>query len=231
MMQTALAINFSDVFRSDFLNKLSSVSVTDCLITLAISFAIGLFVYFVYSKAFAGVVYSGTFNMSLVSMTMITALVCMGISSNAVLSLGMVGALSIVRFRSAIKDPIDIVFIFWAITEGILCGAGLLTLALVGAPVIGGLLLVFSSRRDFSEPFLLIVRFSSAQAEKNVMGLVKKSVKRCRVKSKTMTGASDMELILEVRLKNDNSDFMRQVNAVPDVTYTSLVSYDGNFAS
>ncbi len=231
MMQTALAISFSDVFRSDFLNKLSTVSVTDCLITLAISFAIGLFVYFIYSKTFAGVVYSGTFNMSLISMTMITALVCMGIASNAVLSLGMVGALSIVRFRSAIKDPIDIVFIFWAITEGILCGAGLITLALVGAPVIGGLLFVFSARRDFSEPYLFIVRFDSAQAERNVMSLVKKSVKRCRVKSKTMTGSTGMELILELRLKNDNSDFIRQVNAIPDVTYTSLVSYDGNFAT
>ncbi len=231
MTQTALAVNFSDVFRSDFLGKLSSVSVTDCLITLAISFVIGLFVYFIYSKAFAGVVYSGTFNMSLVSMTMITALVCMGISSNAVLSLGMVGALSIVRFRSAIKDPIDIVFIFWAITEGILCGAGLMTLALIGAPVIGGLLLAFSARRDFSEPYLLIVRFSAANAEKAVMSQVKKSVNRCRVKSKTMTGAADTELILELRLKNNNSDFMRQINALEGVTYTSLVSYDGNFSA
>ena len=231
MMQTVLSINFSDVFRSDFLSKLSSISVTDCLITLAISFVIGLFVYFIYSKTFAGVVYSGTFNMSLISMTMITALVCMGISSNAVLSLGMVGALSIVRFRSAIKDPIDIVFIFWAITEGILCGAGLITLALVGAPVIGGLLLAFSARKDFSEPYLFIVRFQTAQAERAVMGLVKKSVKRYRIKSKTMVNASDMELILELRLKNDNSSFIRQINAITDVTYTSLVSYDGNFSA
>jgi uncharacterized membrane protein YhiD involved in acid resistance len=158
-------------------------------------------------------------------------MVTLAISTSVVISLGMVGALSIVRYRTAIKEPLDIMYLFWAITEGILCGAGLLTLALVGAPVIGGLMLAFSSRRDFSEPYLFIVRFETPQAERNVMTLVKKSVKRCRVKSKTMTSSTNMELILELRLKGDNSDFIRQVNAVPDVTYTSLVSYDGNFSA
>ena len=230
MLNPALAISFSDILKSDFFNKLSSFSITDCLITLAISFGVGLFVYFIYHKTFQGVIYSGTFGMSLIAMTMITALVCMGISSNAILSLGMVGALSIVRFRSAIKDPIDIVFIFWAITEGILTGAGLMILALVGAPVIGILMVVFASRRDLSEPYLLIVRVDSENAEKEVSEIITKSVKRCRLKSKTMTPTVGTELIFDVRLKKEAENFMQEIKELKDVSYTSLVSYDGSYS-
>ncbi|MBQ9552851.1 MAG: DUF4956 domain-containing protein [Clostridia bacterium] len=230
MLENTPGLDFSEIFRSNFLTKLTAVSITDCLITLAISFVIGLFIYFIYRKTFAGVIYSGTFSSSLIAMTMITALVCIGISSNAVLSLGMVGALSIVRFRSAIKDPIDIVFIFWAITEGILCGAGLVTLSLIGAPVIGLLLFLFSLRRDFSEPYLFVVRVQSEKAERDATEIVSEAVKSCRLKSKTMTDTTGTELIFDIRLKKGKSDFIQQISEVDGVTYSSLVSYDGNYS-
>ncbi len=228
-MTGLLSVSFSDIFQSDFLNRITQFSVTDSAIALVLSFLIGLIIYFIYSRTFAGVVYSGSFNLSLIAMTMITTLVILGVTSNIVLSLGMVGALSIVRFRSAIKDPIDIVFIFWAISEGILCGAGLIPLALIGAPIIGVLLLVFTARKDYSAPYLLIVRFDDAKMDRKVEETAKKAVKRCRVKSKTLVGGSGMELILEVRPVKDDTDFVQKINAMEGVTYTSLVSYDGNY--
>lgn len=230
MMHQVLAINFSDVFKSGFLENFAGFSLTDAIIGLGVSFLIGLFIYFIYAKSFSGVVYSSSFNASLVLMTMITALIILGVTSNVVLSLGMVGALSIVRFRSAIKEPIDIVFIFWAISEGILCGAGLIPLALLGAPVIGGLLLLFSLRRDYSEPFLLIVRFDDPKAEEKITKTAEKNVKRLRLKSASVIG-EETELILEVRLDRGEKSFVREISKMPGVSYASLVSYNGNFSA
>ena len=230
MMHQVLAINFSDVFTSGFLANFAGFSLTDAIIGLGVSFLIGLFIFFIYAKSFSGVVYSSSFNASLVLMTMITALIILGVTSNVVLSLGMVGALSIVRFRSAIKEPIDIVFIFWAISEGILCGAGLIPLALLGAPVIGGLLLLFSLRRDYSEPFLLIVRFDDPKAEEKITKTAEKNVKRLRLKSASVIG-EETELILEVRLDRGEKSFVREISRMPGVSYASLVSYNGNFSA
>lgn len=230
MMHQVLAINFSDVFKSGFLENFAGFSLTDAIIGLGVSFLIGLFIFFIYAKSFSGVVYSSSFNASLVLMTMITALIILGVTSNVVLSLGMVGALSIVRFRSAIKEPIDIVFIFWAISEGILCGAGLIPLALLGAPVIGGLLLLFSLRRDYSEPFLLIVRFDDPKAEEKITKTAEKNVKRLRLKSASVIG-EETELILEVRLDRGEKSFVREISKMPGVSYASLVSYNGNFSA
>ncbi len=230
MMHQVLAISFSDVFKSGFLESFAGFSLTDAIIGLGVSFLIGLFIFFIYAKSFSGVVYSSSFNASLVLMTMITALIILGVTSNVVLSLGMVGALSIVRFRSAIKEPIDIVFIFWAISEGILCGAGLIPLALLGAPVIGGLLLLFSLRRDYSEPFLLIVRFDDPKAEEKITKTAEKNVKRLRLKSASVIG-EETELILEVRLDRGEKSFVREISKMPGVSYASLVSYNGNFSA
>ena len=229
-MHQVLAINFSDVFKSGFLESFASFSIRDSIIGLGVSFLVGLFIFFIYAKSFSGVVYSASFNVSLVLMTMITALIILGVTSNVVLSLGMVGALSIVRFRSAIKEPIDIVFLFWAISEGILCGAGLIPLALLGAPVIGGLLLLFSLRKDHSEPFLLIVRFDDPKAEDKITKIAEKSVRRLRLKSTSVIGG-ETELILEVRLDRGEKSFVREISKMPGVSYASLVSYNGNFSA
>ena len=219
-------ISFSEIFQSNFLERITQFSLLDCAVALLLSFAIGLFICFVYKKAFSGVVYSASFNRSLIAMTMII----LGVTSNVVLSLGMVGALSIVRFRTAIKDPVDIVYLFWAIGEGILCGAGLFPLALIGAVIIGVLLFVLSVKKDNSEPYLVIVRFSDEKAEKKLTDLIEQSVKRSRVKSKTVTSGSGTELILEVRLKDDDTDFVHKLSAAEGVTFASLVSVDGSYA-
>ena len=223
-------ISFSEIFQSNFLERITQFSLLDCAVALLLSFAIGLFICFVYKKAFSGVVYSASFNRSLIAMTMITTMIILGVTSNVVLSLGMVGALSIVRFRTAIKDPVDIVYLFWAIGEGILCGAGLFPLALIGAVIIGVLLFVLSVKKDNSEPYLVIVRFSDEKAEKKLTDLIEQSVKRSRVKSKTVTSGSGTELILEVRLKDDDTDFVHKLSAAEGVTFASLVSVDGSYA-
>ena len=223
-----LKINFSEIFQSSFLERITQFSILDSAVALILSFVIGLFIWFIYKKTFAGVIYSATFNLSLIAMTMITTLIILGVTSNVVLSLGMVGALSIVRFRSAIKDPIDIMFLFWAISEGILCGAGLIPLALIGAPIIGVLLVFFAAKKDRSDPYLLIVRFADPAAEKKLVDQIQKAVKFCRVKSKTMTGGSGMELIFEVRLKEGDTSFVQKLSDTGSVSFASLVSFDGN---
>lgn len=159
-------MTFQDIFKSSFLESFSSFSLTDTLLSLAVAFLIGLFIYFVYRKTYSGVLYSRSFNVSLIAILLVTCLVIQGVTSNVVLSLGMVGALSIVRFRTAVKDPMDLVFLFWAIGEGILCGASLLPLAILGCPIIGIFLLVFSNRQQADSPYLLIIRMDSVEGER-----------------------------------------------------------------
>ncbi len=231
MLNNVLAINFSDVFKSDFLENFSGFSIVDIALSLVISLAIGFFIYLIYAKTYAGVVYSSSFNISLVAMTVVTSLIILGITSNVILSLGMVGALSIVRFRSAIKDPLDIVYLFWAISEGILCGAGLIPLALIGAMIVGLILFIFSLRRDYSEPYLFIVRFSDKKAESTIISAVKKSAKKLRIKSKSLLNNGDTEIIFEMRLIDDKTDFVDKIGKTEGVTYTTLVSFDGSYSN
>ena len=140
------ATSFSDIFKSSFLENVTSVSVLDMAVALALSFAIGLFIFFVYKKTFSGVMYSSSFGVTLVALTMITALVILAVTSNVVLSLGMVGALSIVRFRAAIKEPLEIAFLFWSIAVGIVLAAGMIPLAVIGSIIIGLVLIIFVNR-------------------------------------------------------------------------------------
>ncbi|MBQ3151164.1 MAG: DUF4956 domain-containing protein [Clostridia bacterium] len=230
MLNNVLAVNFSDIFKTDFLENFSSFSITDSIISLTLSLAIGFLIYLVYAKTFSGVAYSKSFNISLVAMTVVTSLVILGITSNVILSLGMVGALSIVRFRSAIKDPIDIAYLFWAICEGILCGAGLIPLALLGAIVVSVILYVFSLRHEYSEPYLLIVRFSESKAEHEIEATAKKAVKKLHIKSKTITANTETEIIYEVRLVGERADFLDKIAKTNGVSYATLVSYDGNYS-
>ena len=140
-------MNFSDIFKSSFLENVGSVSILDMIITLVLSFAIGLFIFMVYKKTYNGVMYSSSFGVTLIALTMITNVLILAVTSNVVLSLGMVGALSIVRFRTAIKEPLDIAFLFWSIAVGIILDAGFLPLAVIGSVVIGIVLLVFVNNR------------------------------------------------------------------------------------
>ena len=154
MMQ--LALTFNDIFKSSFLEQIDSFAPLDMVIALALAFALGLFILLIYRKTFSGVMYSASFGLSLMALTLITTLVIMAVTSNVALSLGMVGALSIVRFRAAIKEPMDIAFLFWAIAAGIVLGAGLLPLAVFGSLFIGVILLVFANRRSGYTPYLFL---------------------------------------------------------------------------
>lgn len=130
-------MTFNDIFKSSFLENISSVSILDMAIALVLAFGIGMFIFLVYKKTYMGVMYSSSFGTTLVALTMITTVVILAVTSNVVLSLGMVGALSIVRFRTAIKEPLDIAFLFWSIAVGIVLAAGMIPLAVIGSVIIG----------------------------------------------------------------------------------------------
>ena len=148
-------MTFSDIFKSSFLENVTAVSVLDMALALVLSFGLGVFIFLVYKKTCQGVVYSSSFGVTLIALTMITTLVILAVTSNVVLSLGMVGALSIVRFRTAIKEPLDIAFLFWAIAAGIVLAAGMIPLAVIGSVIIGVILLVFVNRKSHADPYIL----------------------------------------------------------------------------
>ncbi len=223
-------INFSDVFKSGTLDKLAEFSWVDMGIALALSFALGLFILYVYRKTFTGVMVSRSFGVSLMALTLITTLIILAVTSNIILSLGMVGALSIVRFRSAIKEPMDIAFLFWAISVGIVTGAGLIPLAVIGSLFIGVVLMVFSSRQVSESPYLLVVRCRDEETEQRAMTVVNGHIRRHVVKSKTVS-AKGIEMTIEIRLGNGTSTFVNEVAAVDGVENAVLVSYNGEYAA
>ncbi len=224
-------MTFQDIFKSGFLDSFQSFSLADIVISLAAAFFIGLFIFYVYQKTYSGVLYSRSFNVSLVAILLVTTLVICGVTSNVVLSLGMVGALSIVRFRTAVKDPMDLVFLFWAIAEGILCGAALLPLALLGCPVIGLFLLVFANRQQKDNPYLIIIRLEDMEREGEIAAFLRKQVKKMLLKSKTVTGGAGTELIYEIRPVDGDSRFVNTISKMEGVESAVMVSYDGNYAA
>lgn len=193
-------MTFQDIFKSSFLENITSVSVLDMVLSLALAFGIGLFIFLIYKKTFSGVMYSSGFGVTLVALTMITTLVILAVTSNVVLSLGMVGALSIVRFRTAIKEPLDIAFLFWAIAAGIVLAAGMIPLAVFGSVVIGVVLLVFANRKAHFNPYIVVLYCEDHDSELNATDFLRKQVQRCIVKSKTVRKGA-VELNLEIRLK------------------------------
>lgn len=224
-------MTFNDIFQSNFLDSFSSFSLLDTALSLGAAFLIGLFIFYVYQKTYSGVLYSRSFNVSLVAILLVTTLVISGVTSNVVLSLGMVGALSIVRFRTAVKDPMDLVFLFWAIAEGILCGASLLPLALLGCPVLGIFLLIFANSQQKDNPYLIIIRLMDGELEGKIEGLLKKEVKKMQLKSKTVTGGAGTELIYEIRPNDSGSAFVNAISKIDGVESAVMVSYDGNYAA
>mgnify|MGYP002562948080 CR=1 FL=1 len=220
-------LTFQDIFKSDFLSSVDSISLVDIALALVLSFALGLFIFFVYKKTYMGVMYSSSFGVTLVALTMITTVVILAVTSNVVLSLGMVGALSIVRFRAAIKEPLEIAF-FWAIAVGIVLAAGLIVLAVIGSAVIGLILIVFVNRRSWLDPYIVVLRCDGAESEREAADFLKKSVTRCSVKSKTVQPGS-VELNVEVRMKGESTDFINALAALPGVQSAVLVSYNGEY--
>ncbi|MGN7476933.1 DUF4956 domain-containing protein [Solibacillus silvestris] len=223
--------NFDDIFKSSFLEKTSTFSLVDALIGLASAFLLGVFIYFIYKKTFNGVVYSHSFNISLMIMSLATALVIMGISQNVLLSLGMVGALSIVRFRTPIKDPMDLIFLFWSVVVGILCGAGFIPLAAIGTVIIGLVIIVFQNKIVIENPYLIVVRFEQEETNAQIEGLLKAASKRYLLKSKSVMNDEQMEVTYEVRLKGNDAAFVSTLSKVEGVSSAVMLSYDGNFTA
>lgn len=221
-------MTFSDIFKSSFLENVTSVTLLDMVLALGLSFAIGLFIFLIYKKTYAGVMYSSSFGVTLVALTMITTLVILAVTSNVVLSLGMVGALSIVRFRTAIKEPMDIAFLFWSIAVGIVLAAGMIPLAVFGSVIIGLVLLVFANHKDMSNPYIVVLSVDGHDSEKSAIDYLQQNVKRCTVKSKTARKGA-VELNLEVRLKEDNTDFVNTLADMNGVNSAVLVSYNGDY--
>lgn len=223
-------MGFNDVFKSSFLESVTEFSVIDTVIGLLFALVLGLFILMIYKKIFAGIMYSTGFAMSLVGLTLVTTLVIMAVTSNVVLSLGMVGALSIVRFRAAIKEPMEIVFLFWSLAVGIVVGAGIIPLAVIGSIVIGIILVVFASRKQNKTPYILIVDCDNDKAEENATELIGKAVEKHIIKSKTVN-ASGIELTMEIRVKNDETSFVNKLNGIAGVRSATLVTFNGEYMS
>ena len=221
-------MNFNDIFKSSFLENVSTVSILDMALALVLAFCLGLFIFMVYKKTFSGVMYSSSFGVTLIALTMITTVVILAVTSNVVLSLGMVGALSIVRFRAAIKEPLDIAFLFWSIAVGIVLAAGMIPLAVIGSVIIGIILLVFVNKNSYTNPYIVVLQCSGKDSEKRAIEYLKKQVNKVVVKSKTVQ-KGNIELNMEIRLKEDNTDFVNELSEIEGIKSAVLVSYNGDY--
>ncbi len=221
-------MTFNDIFKSSFLENVSEFSILDTILGLGVALVIGLFVFLIYKKTLTGVMYSSGFALTLVGLCLVTTLVIMAVTSNVVLSLGMVGALSIVRFRTAIKEPVEIVFLFWSLAVGIVIGAGMIPLAVIGSAIIGVILLLFGNRKVRENPYILVVSCRDERSEDAVHQALGQSVKHYNVKSKIVTAAG-IEFTLELRMKEASTAFVNQIQSIPDVDSATLVSYNGEY--
>ena len=221
-------ISFSDIFKSSFLENITSVSILDMAVALVLAFGLGLFIFLVYKKTYQGVMYSSSFGVTLVALTMITTVVILAVTSNVVLSLGMVGALSIVRFRTAIKEPLDIAFLFWSIAVGIVLAAGMIPLAVVGSVIIGVILIVFVNKKSHKNPYIIVVSCVNHDSEVEAARFLDSVTEKCVIKSKTVQ-AGAIELNMEIRLKEDNTDFVNALANMNGVNSAVLVSYNGEY--
>jgi len=221
-------MTFNDIFKSSFLENVTAVSLTDMALALVLSFCLGMFIYLVYKKTYAGVMFSRIFGGSLVAMTMITTMVILAVTSNVVLSLGMVGALSIVRFRTAIKEPMDIAFLFWAIAGGIVLAAGMIPLAIFGSVIIGIIMILFCNRKSAVKPYIAVISCDNAETEHKVADYLKAHTEKTLVKSKSAR-KEGIELSYEVTLKNNDTDFVTELSGMDGVSSAVLVSYNGDY--
>ena len=221
-------MTFNDIFKSSFLENVSAVSLFDMVLALVLAFGLGMFIFLVYKKTYQGVMYSSSFGVTLIALTMITTVVILAVTSNVVLSLGMVGALSIVRFRTAIKEPLDIAFLFWSIAVGIVLAAGMIPLAVIGSVIIGVILLVFVNRKSHCNPYIVVIQCDGHASESAAKAYLEEMTQRCIVKSKSAQKGS-LELTLEIRLQSDNTDFINTLSEMEGISSAVLVSYNGDY--
>ena len=217
-------ITFADIIKGKFLEEFSAISMSDALIAIALSFALSLFIVFIYRATYAGVNYSRNFTGCLMMLSMVTTMVILVISSNMVLSLGMVGALSIVRFRTAVKEPTDTAFLFWAIATGIICGAGYITISILMTLLLGLLFVAvhaFAGKQKHST-YMIVIRYDSDSDVENKLA----GISGYKMKNKTMTG-NYTELVAELKLTDaqlKKIDYLRSIPGVREVTVMNSVS-------
>lgn len=220
-------MSFKDIFKKSFLEGFSSTEINTktIIIALAIASALALYIFFVYRVLTRKTFYSKSFNISMAAITVITASLILTMQSSVVLSLGMVGALSIVRFRTAIKDPMDLMFLFWSISVGIICGAGLAQVAVILSLVVTVALVVLDKLPIAKTPMILVVNADNIDAEDKIIDTVKLFSKHYKVKSRNMK-ADALDLVLEVRTAKE-SELLRNVMKLEGITSASLLSHDG----
>ncbi len=221
-------MSFQDIFKSSFLENVTEFSLLDTCIGLAVALLVGLFIFMIYKKTLTGVLYSDGFALTIVGLSLVTTLVIMAVTSNVVLSLGMVGALSIVRFRTAIKEPVEIVFLFWSLAVGIVIGAGMIPLAIIGSAIIGVILLLFANRKIRKQPYILVVSCKDEAAEQRITEILAKAVEYYTVKSKTVNAAG-IEFTAELRTKDAETAFVNRITELEGVGNATLVSYNGEY--
>ena len=221
-------MTFQDIFKSSFLENITSISIFDMTLALLLAFGLGVFIFFVYKKTFSGVMYSSSFGVTLIAMTMITTVVILAVTSNVVLSLGMVGALSIVRFRTAIKEPLDIAFLFWALTTGITLAAGMILLAVAGSIMIGAVLLLFVNKKSYLNPYIVVINCQEAESEREAKQFLDSQVRRCVVKGKSVQNGA-VELQMEIRMREERTDFINSLSQMRGIHSAVLVSYNGEY--
>lgn len=220
-------MSFKDIFKKSFLEGYAGteISTATVVVALAIACAIALYIFLVYRVVTRKTFYSKNFNISLAGVTVITTAIILTMQSSVVLSLGMVGALSIVRFRTAIKDPMDLMFLFWAIGAGIICGAGLAQVAVIVSVVLTLGILVLDRFPIAKAPMILVVNCDDPDAEAAVSAVVAQYVKHFNVKSRNMTDAT-LDLVIELRTER-GSELVREITRLKNVTSASLIAHDG----
>lgn len=221
-----LALTFSDIFKKSFLESWNNQQITTggVIVCLLITAVIALYIFLVYRLITRKTFYSRNFNISLVGIALITAAIIVTIQSNIVISLGMVGALSIVRFRTAVKNPMDLMFLFWSLCVGIICGAGHAVYAICLSVVLTIVILILDWLPVAKSPMILVVNATDNQAEADIMAVVKNHCKYAQVKARNTT-ASSLTLTIELRLAD--GQMVTEVQALPAVTAVSLVTHNG----
>ncbi|MCU7929234.1 MAG: DUF4956 domain-containing protein [Candidatus Thiodiazotropha sp. (ex Codakia rugifera)] len=228
-------VTFADVLQKSFIamsmGGTDRITTLNILLNVSMSFLVGMFIFYMYKKTYQGVLYQRSFNISLVLASTVTALVIMTISGNLILSLGMVGALSIVRFRTPVKDSMDLVFLFWAISTGIANGVGYYNISIIGSVMIAVfLLLLTNSGKAPSDAFLLILQLTDPSSEDEILDEIRSHVDRIAIKSKSISDGN-VEITMELKVPGDKSVFVNELQEQGKVKRATLVSYDQDLSA
>lgn len=221
--------SLSDIFQLNLFDNIEQVSILDMVVALGFAFVLGLFIRTVYKKTFKGVMYSESFGVAIMVLTLISTLIILATTSKIILSLKMVGALSVIRFRTAIKEPLDTAFLFWAIAVGVILGGGLIPIAIIGSVFIGITMILFVNKKSNETPYIIVVNCNDNECENGVLSIISESVEKYAIKSKTASVENGIELTVEIRLKEMKTNFMNQLYKVKGVSNVVMVSYNGDY--